>query len=345
MGQGKREEMEIKFSIDRKAYIFRIVISGLFVSAAVVLALFEFTGALLPFAGFFLVWGACSLQVFLKSPVFRLTGDTLYVSQSFSSNTLRLPLDSLTCIASGLLTVPRALRRRIFISNGLHRIVIPPLLNIDPRRVLELLAARTTALVEKTRNLHKGNTPKPGYLPPPELAVTVRKLQDQGMGEKVFLFKGPERKISPFRRGYRKICMVLYLMTLGLGVAVSESTEEFFEGLLWMTVFYGILFLLSYVSSRKKGAEWLLVLPSGIAMMGKRMTGEFFWHEAKGIKWLRARNFIFSVTGAQRSPSGLVLAISTRDSIYIPISDLYDVPLPCIQRILIRHARNAGARF
>lgn len=338
-------ETEIKFSIHRESYTTHVVISLIFVIAAVLLFLFGITGVPLPFAGIFLVWGGDSLRVLLESPVFRLTGDALSISRSQSGDPLRLPLASLTTITSWMVSRPHARTGTIAVANPTSGVIIPRRLTMEPAKILRILVERTTRSIEKSRNVHQGQTPPPGNFPPPELARVIRNFQEEGQGEKVFLFNGPVKKISLSRRLYRKIILALYLMSMLFGITDSKDIEEFFLGAVLISILFAIFFLLGYLFTRIKGAEWLLVFPAGIAIVGRKMKGELLWHEARGVKYIGNRGLTLSITGAQKSPTGLLLLISARDSISIPIPDLYDAPLPCIERILTRYARNAGARL
>ena len=338
-------ETEIKFSIDRKSYATDVVISFLFVSAAALLFLLGITGGLLPFAGIFLVWGGSSLQVLRESPDFRLTGDALSISRPQSGETLRLPLASLTTIASWMVSRPHARAGTVAVANSTDSVLIPRRLTMEPREILRVLVERTTRSIERSRNVHQGQAPLIGDTPPLELERVIRNFQKEGQGEKVFLFQGPGKKISLARRLYRKIIIAIYLMNLLFGITKSKNIEDFFLGALVMSAFFAILFLLGYIFSGLKGREWLMVFPAGIAMVGIKMKGELLWHEVRGIKYRGNRSFALSYSGAQRSPTGLMLLISARDSISIPIADLYDAPLPCIESLLIRYARNAGANL
>jgi len=95
------------------------------------------------------------------------------------------------------------------------------------------------------------------------------------------------------------------------------------------------MFVLGYTRPRIKKEEWLLVFPAGIAMIGKLMQGHLLWYEIKASRYRY-------LTRGHHASSGLCLVISTRASISISIPDIYNVPLPCIEQIMLRQARQAG---
>lgn len=326
-------KQEFKFSIDRDYYAISGTVSGLFIVIAAALYLLDITGILLPFAGIFLVWGVSNIMVYIKSPVFQLTGDAFIVSYANSSESLRIPLASLHTISSILLINPRMCRRTILVANEMHRISIPPRLNIDNRELLGILVERTTAVMEGRQSVSDP--------PPAQLKEIADKFQHQDAGKKVSVFKGPVKKISIYARLFRKTCIMLYFMIIGIFI-VSVNQKDFFPSVIVTSIFLAIFILLSFLSSRPRQKEWFLVSPTGIAMFGKHMKGELFWHEAKTISYRRSRSSLFTSTGGHRSPTGQFLFISTRESVSIPIPDIYNVPLPCIERMMILYSRESG---
>ncbi|MDQ1353378.1 MAG: hypothetical protein QG657_3684 [Acidobacteriota bacterium] len=323
---GPLAQGDIHFSIHRGYYIVRVLISVLFVVLAVVFGIFGVTPVLLPFAGIFLVWGGTGLHVLLTSPVFSLGRDALTVSYARAGKNFRMSLVSLNCIISDLLTNPRARSGTIFISNNLRQVTIPKRLDVSSREILELLVERTTTLVEERRNFSA---------PPPQLKDITRKFQEQGLGEQVSIFKGPEIKYSWPRGVYRIVCILLYLMSLGFCASIDRAREFSVGAVVGISIFWGFMFVLGYIAPRIKKEEWLLVFPAGIAMIGKVMQGHLLWYEIKACKYRY-------LTGRHRASSGLYLVISTRASISISIPDIYSVPLPCIEQIILRQARQSG---
>jgi hypothetical protein len=104
------------------------------------------------------------------------------------------------------------------------------------------------------------------------------------------------------------------------------------------TLVFAFFIGLSYLKGKTKVNSWLLVPPVGIAMKSKEMTGELHWGEAMDLSYLRGSAVLVDTARVRRSPTGLNLYIDHKDSVKIPIPDIYDAPLPCIGLMLSRCA-------
>lgn len=337
--------MDFRFTFNKTPYLLMAFFSVLLNILAAALFVLDISKMALPLTVFFLIPGISSIKLLLKSPNFLLEDEAIVVSRRGDHNPLRLPLNSLTCISSTLLAHAKVKKRPVYISNGVDRITLPTWLSIDNRSILKILVERTTAAIEYRLKSRRGDFSEPGYYPPNALMQIIQGLFSRGKGENTFVFKGPVRKISPSLRVFQNIWAAFWIFFIGIAVVSSESMESFLIPVLVMSLFFGIVLLIVYLYSKKVGQkekEWLLTSPEGIAMIGKRMSGELFWNEATSIKCLRRRPFAMIGAGSVRSASGLFLFISTRDKVYISIPDIYDVPISCLEKIFLRYAHPFG---
>ena len=283
-----------------------------------------------------------SLRLLLGKEVYRLTADALCVTRG--ARTSRYPLDAIVGIYSPLIHKPRKRNGAIVLSTRAAEVIIPRWLDADSQKLLRELLTRTAALHRPHHVSRAEGRPWPGYAGvPPEVTDIQKDLASREAVADTYLFTNVRRKYTGSGRSAWWVLGSPFLFGLAMSsYAVSSEWGVCGTGLIVVAVSGVLILLLTAFRRSIRGPEWLLLHREGIAMVGKRLTGELDWGEVTELTDKPARWSWAGFQGVPPSPTGKYFRVHTMDGAVIGVPDIYDAPLQVIYGICQEHL--AGQR-
>jgi len=329
------EERELIFTVSRTPYLLgaALFLASLVMIAAVAISSPKSAWAPVLAAVFLLPIGLRSLRALRGPRRYRLISEALELLWEAKSESV--PLEEITDIQPATSDARASRSCTVHVSTKRRSVAIPRWTSPGSGRFLAALARRTDLAHARVHAVRLGEEIRHRYADAPqEIADILRDLRGEGTEKSALLFRGHAAKRQGCFLSIRWFFGWLTVLGVGLALSGAAHNEDMMFAGIGFAMLGVIIFLLTLIPllQRRSRNEWLLVHSNGIALVGKVLTGELSWEEVANISKTRARSFALSGEGAPASPTGRIFTLETQDGAKIPIHDIYDAPVSCIER-------------